>query len=84
MMEEIEHQNVHENFESALEHNPEAFSSVCLRLVCGYRSVWVSVGVWGVCVGGWGGEGQCALSPVCGQRAHLSSHASTRCSPPHP
>ena len=29
-MEAIESQNVHDNFETALEHNPEAFSSVCM------------------------------------------------------
>ena len=30
LMEAIESQNVHDNFETALEHNPEAFSSVCM------------------------------------------------------
>jgi hypothetical protein len=30
LMEAIEAQNVSENFETALEYNPEAFSSVCM------------------------------------------------------
>ena len=30
LMEAIEQKNVHENMELALEHNPEAFSSVCM------------------------------------------------------
>lgn len=29
-MEAIEQANVHENFDMALEHNPEAFASVCM------------------------------------------------------
>ena len=29
-MSAIEQQNVYENFDMALEHNPEAFSSVCM------------------------------------------------------
>lgn len=33
LMEAIEQKNVHENMELALEHNPEAFSSVCMLYV---------------------------------------------------
>lgn len=33
LMEAIEQANVHENFDMALEHNPEAFSSVCMLYV---------------------------------------------------
>jgi hypothetical protein len=29
-MSAIEQQNVYDNFDMALEHNPEAFSSVCM------------------------------------------------------